>query len=193
MSKVSKRSLKTTKSKFDLWLPWIGGAVVTVIGILVIIAVANQTRRDGAIEGLLTYGSPVQEHTSDPVVYEQTPPVGGPHDPVWQNCGVYDQPIRSENAVHAMEHGAVWITYRPDLAAEDVATLQELARGRRYLVLSPYPDLPTAVAASAWGVQVQVDSAADERLSTFISRYMQGPQTPEPGATCSGGIGTPIG
>lgn len=193
MSKVSKRSLKTTKSKFDLWLPWIGGAVVTVIGILVIIAVANQTQSDAAIEGLLTYGSPVQEHTSDPVTYEQTPPVGGPHDPVWQNCGVYDQPIRSENAVHALEHGAVWITYRPDLAAEEIATLRELARGRRYLVLSPYPELPTAVAASAWGVQVQVDSAADERLSTFISRYMQGPQTPEPGATCSGGIGTPIG
>jgi len=193
MTKVAKQTKRSGRSGFDKALPWIGGAVVTVLGILVIIAVANQTRRDDAIEGLLTYGSPVQEHTSDPVTYEQTPPVGGPHDPVWQNCGVYDQPIRSENAVHALDHGAVWITYRPDLAAEDVATLQELARGRRYLVLSPYPDLPTAVAASAWGIQVQVDSATDERLSTFISRYMQGPQTPEPGATCSGGIGSPIG
>lgn len=193
MTKIVKQTKRSGRSAFDKALPWIGGAVVTVIGILVIIAVANQTRGDGAIEGLRTYGSPVQEHTSEPVVYEQTPPVGGPHDPVWQNCGVYDQPIRSENAVHAMEHGAVWITYRSDLAAEDVATLQELARGRRYLVLSPYPDLPAPVVASAWGVQVQVDRADDEQLSTFISRYMQGPQTPEPGATCSGGIGTPIG
>lgn len=192
MSKTSKRSLKTTKSGIDKALPWIGAAAVTIIGILVIIAVANQTQGNG-VEGLTTYGSPEQTHTTEPVTYEQTPPVGGPHDPTWQNCGVYDQPIRSENAVHAMEHGAVWITYRPDLAADDVATLQALARGRRYLLLSPYPDLPMPVVASGWGVQVQVDNAADEQLSSFITQYMEGPQTPEPGATCSGGIGTPIG
>ncbi len=192
MSKISKRSSKTTKSKFDQSLPWIGAGVVTVIGILVIIAVANQLQSD-AIEGILTYGRPAQEHTTEPVTYEQTPSVGGPHDPVWQNCGVYDQPIRSENAVHSLEHGAVWITYRPELAADDVAALNKLASGRSHLLLSPYPDLPSPVVASAWGVQVQVDRATDKRLSTFITRYMQGPQTLEPGATCSGGIGAPIG
>jgi len=192
MAKMSKRSSKATKSRFDQWLPWIGGAAITVVGILVIIAVVNQTQSN-QLEGLKTYGSPVQEHTTEPVVYEQTPPVGGPHDPVWQNCGVYDQPIRNENAVHAMEHGAVWIAYRSDLAADDMATLRELARGRRYLLLSPYPDLPTPVVVTSWGVQVQADSADDERLSTFITRYMEGPQAPEPGAPCTGGIGAPIG
>jgi len=192
MTKTVKRTKRSARSGFDKAVPWIGAAAVTIIGILVVIAVANQTQSN-QIEGLQTYGSPVQEHTTEPVSYAQTPPVGGPHDPTWQNCGVYDQPIRSENAVHAMEHGAVWITYRPDLAAEDVATLRDLARGRRYLLLSPYPNLPAPIAASAWGLQVQVENATDNQLSTFVTRYMQGPQTPEPGATCSGGIGVPIG
>ena len=34
----------------------------------------------------------------------------GEHNPVWQNCGFYNKPVRDESAVHSLEHGAVWIT-----------------------------------------------------------------------------------
>ena len=46
------------------------------------------------------------------------PPVAGEHNAAWQNCtgNVYDAPIANEHAVHSLEHGAIWITYRPDLA-----------------------------------------------------------------------------
>jgi hypothetical protein len=132
-----------------------------------------------------------RSHTGEPVSYPQTPPVGGPHNPVWQNCGFYSEPVRNENAVHSMEHGAVWITYRPDLPGGQVETLRDLAQGRNYVLVSPYPGLPSPVVASAWGKQLQLDSADDPRLEQFVSAYSQGPQTPEPGATCSGGVGSP--
>ncbi|MCP5096317.1 MAG: DUF3105 domain-containing protein, partial [Chloroflexi bacterium] len=45
------------------------------------------------------------------------------------------------NAVHSMEHGAVWITYQPDLPADEIIELQDLVRGQPFLLLSPYPDL----------------------------------------------------
>jgi hypothetical protein len=48
------------------------------------------------------------KHTAGEVDYAQNPPVGGAHNPVWQNCGFYDKPIRDESAVHSLEHGAVW-------------------------------------------------------------------------------------
>jgi hypothetical protein len=63
---------------------------------------------------------------------------------------------------------------------------------RSYVLLSPYPDLDTPIAASAWGLQLKVDSADDARLGTFLDKYIQGEQTREPGAACSGGI-TPAG
>src|ERR687891_454587 len=66
-------------------------------------------------------------HTEETVPYSQIPPVGGPHDPVWQNCGFYDMPVRDENAVHSLEHGAVWITYSPDLPQDQVDELRDIA------------------------------------------------------------------
>ena len=98
----------------------------------------------------------------------------------------------SENAVHSLEHGAVWIAYRPDLPAAAIDTLRGLARGHSHVLLAPYPDLPQPIIATAWGLQLPVQEAADSRLPVFVARYEKGPQTPEPGALCTGGTGTPI-
>jgi len=126
-------------------------------------------------------------HTNDTVAYEQNPPVGGDHSPIWQNCGFYSLPIRNEHAVHSLEHGAVWITYQPDLPQDQVDILREMTN-RSFVLVSPYPeDLPAPVVASAWGLQMQFDSAEDPDLSRFVSAYRQGPQTLEPGAICHGG------
>jgi hypothetical protein len=164
----------------------IGGAAL--IGALLF----NIARELQVIAGVQTYGPfPANLHVSDEVTYEQTPPTGGPHRPNWQNCGIYNDPLVDELAVHSMEHGAVWLTYRPDLPAEQVEQLKSLVRGRSYTLLSPYPDLPAPVVASAWGVQLTADSAGDGRLGQFVSKYRQGSQTPEPGAACIGGVGSP--
>ncbi len=166
-----------------------GGGVATVVIILLLLSPAAPV---ATLDGVVTYTGLSREHSEAPQTYPQTPPVGGVHSSVWQNCGIYDQPVRNENAVHSLEHGAVWLAYRPDLPASDVDTLRNLARGHDHVLLAPYPNLPHAVVATAWGLQLPVESASDPRLSLFISRYEQGPQTPEPGAACSGGIGTPI-
>lgn len=164
------------------------GALVLGAGLLL-----SVSRQGGAIEGLQSFG-PIQGglHVNAPVTYAQSPPVGGEHYPVWQNCGIYDRPIESEYAVHSMEHGAVWLTYRPDLPAAEVEQLRGLARGRSYTLLSPFPGLDAPIAASAWGYQLKADSAGDARLGQFIARFRQGPQTPEPGAACVGGVGAPV-
>jgi hypothetical protein len=152
---------------------------------------ATDAPASATVGEIQTYENLDPSHTTESVTYPQTPPVGGPHDPTWQNCGIYDEPVRNENAVHSLEHGAVWITYRPDLPAEDIASLQELVGERQFVLLSPYPDLPAPVVATAWGVQLPLDGVDAERLEEFITEYVQGAQSPEPGAPCVGGVGTP--
>jgi Protein of unknown function (DUF3105) len=137
-----------------------------------------------------SYSNLSRNHTKEPVDYPQTPPVGGPHNPIWQNCGFYSKPVRNEYAVHSMEHGAVWITYSPDLPKDQVEKIKSLTQ-KSYVLASPYPGLPASVVASAWGKQLRLNSTSDPRLEQFVSTYSQGPQNPEPGAPCTGGVGSP--
>ena len=132
------------------------------------------------------------KHTSADVDYGQTPPAGGEHNDVWQNEGFYDAPVRDENAVHTLEHGAVWITYSPDLPPDQKESIRGLVEGETCMLASAHPDLPSAVVASAWGKQLALESANSPDLERFVRAYRQGPQTPEPGATCSGGTADTI-
>jgi hypothetical protein len=169
----------------------IAAAFVAGFAALVIVD-ARQKSMNSPPEGVQTYDvGPAGQHTEGDVDYEQSPPVGGLHNPVWQNCGFYSEPIRDENAVHSLEHGAVWITYSPDLPQDEVERLRDLAQSESYVLVSPYPGLDSPVVASAWGKQLRLESAEDPNLERFARAFSQGPQTPEPGAVCTGGIGNP--
>jgi hypothetical protein len=152
---------------------------------------ATGTTTVGAIPGVVTYSNLARTHVSGTVNYAQNPPVGGPHNPVWLNCGIYTTAVPNENAVHSMEHGAVWITYQPNLSPSAVQHLVSLVKGHSYVILSPYPGLPSPVVASAWGLQLKLQTASDPRIAEFIQKYANGPQAPEPGGECTGGTGSP--
>lgn len=144
------------------------------------------------IEGVEEFTDLSSNHVEGAVDYASIPPVGGDHNAVWQNCGVYTEPVTDENAVHSLEHGAVWIAYSPDLPADDVDALTARAENEQYVLVSPYEGVESPITLSAWGFQLEVDDPADPRIDAFLERYLQGEQTPEPGAACFGGTGTPV-
>jgi hypothetical protein len=166
--------------------------------VLVVVAVAgvvwavkagsgdDSSSSSASIDGVKTYDNLSRDHTDQPVDYPQTPPVGGDHNPQWLDCTgtIYDKPVQNENAVHSLEHGAVWITYEPSLPKADVDELKSYIDGS-YIFMSPYPDQGAPIALTAWGTQLKLQSATDPRIDEFITKYRQGPQTPEPQAPCS--------
>ncbi|MDH6109864.1 hypothetical protein P3T36_005335 [Kitasatospora sp. MAP12-15] len=139
------------------------------------------------IAGVQTYSNLTRNHVTTPVSYPQTPPVGGDHNPVWLNCmgTVYDKPVQNENAVHSLEHGAVWVTYNAKATADDITTLSDKVKATPYSLMSPYPTEKGTITLTAWGTQLVLDSAKDPRVEQFFTKYVQGPQTQEPGASCS--------
>lgn len=147
----------------------------------------------GEPEGTQTFSGLEQTHVDTPVEYPQTPPVGGPHSPAWQTCAFYDATIPAERGVHSMEHGAVWITFSPDLPADQVEMLKAVQESGREVLVSRFEGLPTPVVASAWGKQLQLPSADDPRLEVFVSMFDDGPQTPELGTPCAGGVDETVG
>jgi Protein of unknown function (DUF3105) len=141
------------------------------------------------IEGVVAYDITDNSHAEGPVDYPMHPPVAGPHNHVWINCQFYDSEIPDENAVHSLEHGAVWIAYDPELPADEKAALQERVDGDGYLLASPYPGLDSPLVLTAWNRQLALDSMDDRRFEEFIDTYRLGPTSLEPGAACSGGAG----
>lgn len=138
----------------------------------------------------VTYEITEANHVTEPVVYEQSPPVGGPHHPAWQNCGVYDDVVPNETAVHSLEHGAVWVAYDAEVVGDPDA-LERLADSATHVLVSPFDDPGSLVVASAWGVQQRFDDVDDPALVEFIQRHQLSPASPEPGAPCAGGVGEP--
>jgi hypothetical protein len=143
----------------------------------------------GSISGEKTWSGLTQNHVTKNVDYPMSPPAGGDHDPVWQNCNgdVYDKPVTDENAVHSLEHGAVWVTYTAKATDADLKTLSARVSKTPYSLMSPYADQASPITLTAWGHQLGVTKADDPRVARFFDTYVQGDQTPEPGAPCTGG------
>jgi hypothetical protein len=179
--------------------PW-GLIVTTAVVVLVAIgvigyAVSHSSHKSAAsgvaaankIPGIQHYTGLTRNHVTTTVNYPQSPPVGGNHSPVWADCTgtVYPNPIANENAVHTLEHGSVWITYKPGLSASQLDVLSKLVAGNQYTLLSPYPGLKTNISLQAWGYQLFLDSATDPRINQFITDLKLNQQnTPELGASC---------
>lgn len=179
---------------------------------------ATVTPPDVGIDGLMAWdtagypgpgtpgaGTLAHDHVDGPVTYAVTPPVGGPHSPIWANAGVYTAPITTERGVHVMEHGGVWITYSSTLPADQVAALTAFVakqsliaesgegspagQANRFILMSPWAtaDLPSPIVISSWGFQLRVQSADDPRLQKFVDTFrVSKTYSPEYGATVDG-------
>ena len=168
-----------------------GLAALLLVTAVVTVPIAVDRWRDlttPTLDAVRVYEGLPADHVEDDqsVEYGTVPPPGGPHADVWLACGVYDEPVRDENAVHALEHGTVWITYDPaELSSEDVATLA--GRLPDEGILSPYPGQQSPVVVTVWARQLDLRSVDDERLALFVDSYGDGHTSPEPMASCEGG------
>ncbi|WP_186382694.1 DUF3105 domain-containing protein, partial [Amycolatopsis rhizosphaerae] len=142
------------------------------------------------IPGIVTtqYKGSVHILPTERVAYDKTPPYGGPHDGYWAACNgiVYPKAVRSENMVHALEHGAVWITYNPaQVTGDGLDKLKKRVEGKQYTMMSPYPGLDKPISLQSWGHQLKVDNADDQRIDEFITALRTNQNTyPEVGASC---------
>jgi len=165
---------------------------VTISIVIVLISVTAGIKYEATtLSSVKSYTKLGRKHVPGTVKYAQTPPVGGNHAQEWLNCGIYTQPVPNENAVHSMEHSAVWVTYDPKIiTGTKLVTLQKEML-IRYGVLSPYPGISTPIVATAWGKQIALTKVDDPKLIEFIQLYAGSLKAPEPRGECSGGLNAP--
>ncbi len=138
------------------------------------------------------YPATTNRTVKGPIDYDREPPTNGDHDPLWQNCGFYEKPIRARHAVHSMDHGVVWITHRPDLPAGQVEALRPYGE-EDYVMVSPYPGQEAPVIATSWRVQLELEGPRDPRLRQFVDQFRVSEISPLSGNRCVLGVGNPKG
>lgn len=198
LAEYQKQLAKRRRGKIVWWTVGSAVAILVIGAIVASIVFAPQPaptyergNGDGAsIEGVETFEN-TANHVEGEVEYAQTPPAGGDHNAVWLNCGVYTQPVPNVNAVHALEHGAVWVTYDPAAVSDEEVSELRAQLPSTYIVLSPYEGMDTPIALSAWNAQLKIDSVDDERIGEFLSAYWRSTSAPEPNALCSGALDAP--
>ena len=118
------------------------------------------------------------KHVSDgtKVEYRTNPPTSGDHYGVPANWGVYDHEIPDEAAVHNLEHGGVWITYKPEIAETIKAKLIEITKSNSKVIMTPRAKNDAPIALVSWGriykPEISAEGAFDESgVSDFILKY----------------------
>ncbi|KUM82246.1 DUF3105 domain-containing protein [Streptomyces sp. ISL-22] len=184
----------------------IAASVVIVVGLVVggVVLVQSQSGKDDEATDAKTTGKLVagedgvstwkgtlgRTHVKTSVKYPLEPPVGGNHHDAWMNCNgdVYTKELANENAVHSLEHGAVWVTYTSKAPKADIEALAAKVKQTPYTLMSPDEKQKAPIMLTAWGAQRTVTGADDPNVGKFFEKYVQGEQTPEKGAACTGGL-----
>lgn len=110
--------------------------------------------------------------------YNSNPPSSGPHWPAPTKKGVYDNPLPDEWLIHNLEHGYVWIAYKPDVGDEVKNRLKEIVEDDDWkVVLEPRDKNETKIALVAWGRVLKMDEPDYEKVKDFIRTYRnRGPE-----------------
>jgi hypothetical protein len=204
-SKAVGRARSSAPVKVKKDFPW-GTVIISVVlaGLLIGIvayAFANQgtgvrdllKEDDESFSDLTVLDDQGRDHTDGPVDYPDypaRPPAGGAHNAVPQQCGVYEEQVAAEHVVHSLEHGAVWVTYSPDLDEDEVDRLRDEVESDPYRILSPLPGQESPIVLTAWGRQLEVEDTSVREFGRFLDVYTNGRQTPEKGAACAGTTAT---
>lgn len=118
-------------------------------------------------------------HVADEIAieYAESPPASGSHRSRWGRWGEYSY-MPPQRYLHNLEHGGIAFLYHPCAEAELVDALRALARARpedetgafRW-VLTPYPELPSAIAVVAWEWVYSAECVRPDEIGDFIDRF----------------------
>ena len=116
--------------------------------------------------------------------YNSTPATSGWHydyaDGGPARWDVYEEPLPDEVLIHNLEHGGIGIHYNCPEGCDDlVEKLEGYFERNLEIIVSPYPDMDTRIALTAWTFLDAFDEYDDERIKAFVKAHMNSPNAPE--------------
>lgn len=136
----------------------------------------NETSLEGRVEEFVIEG---RTHVSSDVSveYKTNPPTSGAHAAQAESWGVYAKEIDDKAALHGLEHGGIWISYK-DIDEEAIKILEEIGKQNPLsVIVSPRPANDALISVASWGRMMILDSADNALIQKYIDEYKN--QSPE--------------
>lgn len=173
-----ERKMRKTK-KLAVWAILLG--VVAVAGWFGIQAITPEPLSTDYSKAM-PYEKPSHIVEGTKVSYGSNHPTSGNHWPDPLRDGVYDTEKPDEALVHSLEHGRVWVSYKPEIGTKALQALKDTLKGRFGVILTPRSANERDIALAAWtrldSFNLLNDGTFDKnRILDFISRYLnKGPE-----------------
>lgn len=118
------------------------------------------------------------------VSYNSNPPTSGDHYAVPAPARFYNKELPNEQLVHNLEHGHIWISYKPSLPAEIIGMLKSFSSS--FVIVTPRSTDNADIALAAWGrldkFNIANNIIDEQRIKDFITRYQgKGPENSSAG------------
>ena len=175
LAEARTKQLAARKRRLRVGLTVLAGVVaVGAAGFLIV-----QKAIPSELPGVTSQPNEGRAHVAsgETVAYATATPTSGTHSVNSPRCGVLDQQLPPEFAVHALEHGGVVIWHQPTLGDDVVSGLREIVnRFDDRVILSPNDRLTDPVVATAW-LRLKAYDGADPEIADFIETYRnRGPE-----------------
>jgi len=119
----------------------------------------------------------IQPGASHPA-YNSNPPTSGWHWVQPANWGIYEKPLVDEQAVHNLEHGGIWISYK-DIDDQTKADLANIAKANSgSVIISPRGGNDAKIILASWTRLEKLDSYDETKVLEFIRNNKN--KSPEP-------------
>ena len=123
-----------------------------------------------------------QEHVAPghQFVYNSNPPTSGPHFASPAEWGVYREELPDQTFIHNLEHGGIWISYKPGVPDDVREKLEGFYQtwGRK-IIVAPRAKNDSDVALAAWNHldAFNLSEFSEERVERFIKAFRnRGPE-----------------
>lgn len=158
---------------FSRFLKW--SLFLLTAGLIVFGLTKLSSRDSDPISGEETFSIQTRDHIAVGAAhpaYNSNPPTGGWHYDQPVQTGIYDREFPDEQIVHNLEHGHVWIAYRPDLSADQVEALADLAKSYgSQIVMAPRTANDAPIVLVVWGRLLKMETLDEAAAKDFIGRY----------------------
>lgn len=155
---------------------WIAVCSAVAIAIWAVVGYARRSPKDLPGELVTSQG---QDHVAldYQFSYSSNPPTSGPHFASPANWGIYDYEVHDKLLIHNLEHGGIWVSYKPTVGTHVVEYLKAVVDefGGSKIAMAPRSANDSDIAVAAWTRLLKINlvdgDITEEQLNQIRAFY----------------------